>query len=345
MMHSQERKASEGILRLAIQRMAAHPAAFIPCTYAVWYEYILGVNPGLNAEMNQLLQSRKQIDDETIMRLYQSHVPDSKGESSRKIREGMKIMLGKLLDVTEESNKHAQAFGDSLLTFSSKLQANPDPAALENLTTKMASDTEFMRGSVSSLYSELKISKEEVARLQTELQSARQEALIDPLTGVYNRRGFEIQVKSLLADSARVSAGACLLLLDIDRFKTINDTYGHIFGDKVIRTLASTLKSIVKGQDSVCRMGGEEFAILLPETGLSGASKVAEHIRKSIETGKIKSPTSDVQIDSVTVSIGIAAYVAGDNMIKWLDQADKALYISKESGRNKVTEYEEPGSC
>lgn len=341
MKYSQERKASEEILRLAIQRMAAHPAAFIPCTYAVWYEYLMGVNPGLNKEVDQLLKSKQQLDDETITRLYQSHVPDSRGESSRKIREGMKIVLGRLIDVTEESNKHTQLFGDSLLSFGNKLHANPDPATLESLTTKMSSDTEFMRNSVTSLYSELKLSKEEVVRLQAELESARQEALIDPLTGVYNRRGFEIQVKSLLADGARMSAGACLLLLDIDRFKSINDTYGHIFGDKVIRTLASTLKSTVKGQDSVCRLGGEEFAILLPETELSGAGKVAEHIRKSIENGKIKSPVSDVQIDSVTVSIGIAAYVAGDNMIKWLDQADKALYLSKEGGRNKVTVYKE----
>jgi diguanylate cyclase len=341
MKHSQERKASEEILRLAIQRMAAHPAAFIPCTYAVWYEYIMGVNPGLNAEMNQLLQSRIQLDDATITRLFQSHVPSFRGEASRKIREGMQVMLGRLIDVTEESNKHTQSFGDSLLTFGSKLHSNLDPDTLGNLATKMANDTEFMRDSVNSLYSELKTSKEEVVRLQAELESARQEALIDPLTGVYNRRGFEIQVKSLLADGARTGAGACLLLLDIDRFKTINDTYGHIFGDKVIRTLASTLKFIVKGQDSVCRMGGEEFAILLPQTELSGAEKVAEHIRKSIETGKIKSPISDVQIDSVTVSIGIAVHVAGDNMMKWLDQADKALYISKQGGRNKVTVYRE----
>lgn len=339
MNYSQERKASEEILRMVIQKMAAHPAAFTPSAYAVWYEYIMGINPGLDQAVKQLLDNKALLDDDAISRLYENHVSDSRWEVSV-LREGMKQVLGKLMDATAESNKQTQSFGSSLQTFGNVLRAKPDPLVLDTLTSRMASDTEAMHGSVTQLHTDMMQCKIEVKRLQQELESARQEALIDPLTGVYNRRGFEIQAQSLLGDKAAISNGACLMMLDIDRFKMINDNYGHLFGDKVICTLANTLKATVKGQDSVCRMGGEEFAILLPLTPLAGAAQLAEHIRKSIEHGKIKSPLSDVQVDTITVSIGVAAYQHGNNIMQWLDLADKALYQSKQGGRNRVTVHE-----
>ena len=176
--------------------------------------------------------------------------------------------------------------------------------------------------------------------LQQALESARREALIDPLTGVYNRRGFEIQASKMLADDSLPSKGLSLLMVDIDNFKNINDSYGHVFGDRVISTMANTLKSKVKGQDSVARMGGEEFVILLPETTLPGATALAEQIRARIEQGKIRRPNSQEQVGSITVSIGVAAYQGGETLEEWLDRADQALYLSKQSGRNKVSVHQ-----
>jgi diguanylate cyclase len=194
---------------------------------------------------------------------------------------------------------------------------------------------------MTHLHSELKHSKKEVGKLQKALESARQEALIDPLTNIYNRRGFEIEVQNMLADSASMSKGACMLMVDIDHFKNINDTYGHLFGDKVLRTLANTLKSLVKGQDCVARLGGEEFAVLLPRTELKGALSIAENIRETIEQSRIRHLYSETASSGITISIGIAAYTSGSNLVEWLDCADKALYISKQRGRNRVTTYEE----
>ena len=145
----------------------------------------------------------------------------------------------------------------------------------------------------------------------------------------------------MLGDDAASDNGLCLLMVDIDNFKNINDTYDHLFGDKVIRTLANTLKSKLKGQDAVARLGGEEFAVLLPETSPQGAHAVAEQIRISIERGKIRHPNSRDHLGGITVSIGIAAYRRGDTLDEWIDHADKALYFSKQTGRNKVTRYEE----
>ena len=338
--HLQERKASEEILRLVIQKMAAHPAAFTPPTYAVWYEFVTGINSGLNIAMEKLLGSQRQLDDNTIEYLYKSHVSECRQDVDRILREDMKQMLNKLISITSETGKQTQSFGNSLQDYGDQLRAKPGSETVKELINKMTHETEFMHGSMANLHTELEHSQEEVGKLQKALESARQEALIDPLTSIYNRRGFEMKVQNMFADSTLMNKEAYLLMVDIDHFKKVNDTYGHLFGDKVIRTLANTLKSMVKGQDCVARLGGEEFAVLLPVTSPNGARAVAENIRATIERGKIKHSSSDSQTSGITISIGMAAYNIGNTLVEWLDLADKALYVSKENGRNRVTIYE-----
>jgi diguanylate cyclase len=194
-----------------------------------------------------------------------------------------------------------------------------------------------MRGSMHALETQLETSKQEVEKLNLEIESARVEALTDPLTSLLNRRGFEIKSRPTFADSASTNKGFCMLMLDIDHFKKVNDTYGHLFGDKVICAIANTLKSKVKGQDAIGRMGGEEFAVLLPETNINGAFTVAEHIRQAIENGKIRRQNSDEQIGGISISIGIAPHTKGITLEELLDQADKALYDSKQNGRNRTS--------
>jgi diguanylate cyclase len=112
-----------------------------------------------------------------------------------------------------------------------------------------------------------------------------------------------------------------------------------LFGDKIIRAIAETLKSKVRGQDSVARMGGEEFAVLLTETDMSGARVVGESIRQSIERGKVRRLDNQDQISGITISVGVSCYKQGKKIDEMLDQADKALYVSKQQGRNRTTEF------
>lgn len=342
MRYTQERGASEEMLRLVIQRMAAQPAAFTPHTYAVWYEYILGINHRLNLELDRLQAEDREIDDDAIFRLFKRYVSDDRQqEINRLLREDIKQLLSRLINLTGDTDKKAILYGDNLQAYGEQLLTKPDPDTLNQLIDIMVNDTHSMHGSMIKLHHELEHSKEEVGNLQQELESARREALIDPLTGVYNRRGLEIQAQKLLVDGISVSRGLSLLMVDIDNFKNINDTYGHVFGDRVISTMAGTLKSKVKGQDTVARMGGEEFVILLPETSLEGATTLAEQIRQRIEQGKIRRPNSKDQVGRITVSIGIAAFREGETLEEWLDRADKALYSSKQGGRNRVSAYED----
>jgi diguanylate cyclase len=126
-------------------------------------------------------------------------------------------------------------------------------------------------------------------------------------------------------------------MIDIDHFKVLNDSFGHVFGDRVIRSVGELLKATVKGQDVVARYGGEEFALLLPETPLPGAQVVAERLRDAVARSRIRRLNSEETIGSITISAGVASYRPGESVATFIDRADAALYNSKTQGRNRVS--------
>jgi diguanylate cyclase len=139
-----------------------------------------------------------------------------------------------------------------------------------------------------------------------------------------------------LAHETAGMANAALLLIDIDHFKGVNDTYGHLFGDKVLRAVAHVLQANIKGRDLVARMGGEEFAILFVQATASGALAVAEQIRTAVAQGRVRSVAGEDLTGAVTVSAGLAVSLSGDSLENLIERADSALYEAKRSGRNRV---------
>jgi diguanylate cyclase len=337
MRYTEEREASGEILRLIIQKMASHSATFNPLTYAVWYEFTAGINPALSQVIGDYLNEGKVIDDTAIENLYAKFIADRSMDVQRTLQKDFQKLLNTFAGFTEETDKQVHHFENSLQAHSDSLNQNLDVLKLGALISDMASDTTKMSASMQNLQSELETSKQHVKKLHQELELAHEESFIDPLTGILNRRGFEAKAKDIFSDKASIDKGLCLLMVDIDHFKKVNDNYGHLFGDNVLRATAEALKSKIKGQDSVARWGGEEFAVLLPETTVTGARVVAEHIRQRIERGSIRRLGTNEHIGGITISIGVAEYTRGISVVNLLDQADKALYISKKTGRNKTT--------
>jgi diguanylate cyclase len=341
MKYTQETAASGEILRLLLQKMVLHPAAFTPMTYAVWYEYLAGINPALTEAMHPLVERRAALDNDTIETLYSRYVSECSSDMQQAMRGGIQLLLNKLIESTNEASREARNFGGSLQSHEKALKETLGSSGLLTLINSLAGDTGRMQNSMRNLESQLEASKQEVEKLNQEIETARRAAITDPLTGVLNRRGLELKAQPIFSDPTSIQNGFSLMMLDIDRFKKINDTYGHLFGDKVICAIANTLKSKVRGQDAVARMGGEEFVVLLPETTAEGAYAVAEHIRHAVENGKIRNNSND-PIGGISISVGIAAHSAGVNLLELLDQADKALYISKQGGRNRTTIFGSP---
>lgn len=164
---------------------------------------------------------------------------------------------------------------------------------------------------------------------------AMQRAVTDGLTGLINHAHFKELLGFEIGRSKRYGNHLTLLLLDIDLFKSINDTYGHLTGDVVIRRVAQALKGRVRDCDQVCRYGGEEFAILLPQTDLPGAFIVADRIRLHVRDMVFHNDDQQ-PIPPVTLSIGVAQLRASDTLTSLIERADHALYAAKRGGRNAV---------
>jgi len=169
-----------------------------------------------------------------------------------------------------------------------------------------------------------------------------QHATLDALTGLNNRRQFELRLKQEVSTAKRQGKPLCAMMIDVDFFKNINDTYGHVVGDNVLKNISNVIKSELREYDIASRYGGEEFAILLPFTRIEEAFAVAQRLRRAVEESSVENLSDKAECNpevKVTISIGVYEYSSGDTPQSLYHNADKALYQAKTHGRNKVVIY------
>lgn len=177
----------------------------------------------------------------------------------------------------------------------------------------------------------------QVDTLRQELETAKNKSMTDGLTGVYNRQAFDDYLKDTIERSQVMKTDFTLLMMDLDDFKTINDTYGHLIGDRVLVAFATKCRNAIRGDDFIARYGGEEFAIILPGASLRNALKKARLICETVAAARYSTDTGHTDSYlSMTVSIGVAAYKKGDDSVTLIARADKALYDAKKSGKNRA---------
>ena len=177
----------------------------------------------------------------------------------------------------------------------------------------------------------------EVEGLRVDFQKAKQASMTDGLTGVFNRAAFDRQLAKRIDHHLLSATPFCLLMIDIDNFKQINDTYGHQVGDRVILAVAQECQGLIRKDDFLARYGGEEFTLILPNTSLRHGLKKAKAMCKTIANARysVDTPTSRATM-SFTVSIGVSAYQPHDTAESCIERADKALYEAKHLGKNRA---------
>jgi two-component system cell cycle response regulator len=175
--------------------------------------------------------------------------------------------------------------------------------------------------------------------LKNNYQQSMSMAVTDSLTGLYNRHYFDAHCKTLMDQALAHNKPLLLLITDIDHFKMVNDTYGHVVGDEILKQVAERLSASVRLTDLVARFGGEEFVIVMPNTELKDGKEAAERIRKSIEEVPFKISSGDGNLTKTT-SIGLTQLKIGEAVEAMLRRADKGLYIAKANGRNQVVVVE-----
>lgn len=196
------------------------------------------------------------------------------------------------------------------------------------LAEQATAEKEVLNQKLQTIQAELLVKQQELLRLNGELEAL---SVTDALTGLFNRRFYDKELDSKLATFHRTEQKFALILIDIDFFKAINDAHGHETGDSVLKVVSMRLKSNLREIDTLARIGGEEFAIILPDCNIDEAMIAAERHRRSIEA-------IDEIPFKVAASFGVTEALSGDTKTSIYKRADNALYLSKSNGRNRVTQ-------
>lgn len=335
--YKEEIAKSAEYLRQALPLMSQQNAGLNPVSYAVWYEVVAGINPALKAAVDERLAQGQKLDDDGTADLFRRYIADIDENEAERINESFQRILNQAAESAANAESKADAFSNSLARLGSGLNVTDQNFPIAEEVQRLLHETLEMQQAVSTLQSRLVASQQEIEALKQEVCRAREEALLDALTGLINRKGLDAILEQTVAGVGDKRPTPSLIIADIDHFKNINDSYGHLFGDRVIRAVAHVLGQNVKGKDTAARYGGEEFVLLLPETPLDGAERLAETIRHAIEHSRIRNAENDQTLGKVTVSFGVASYHPGETAAAFLGRADQALYNSKQNGRNRVT--------
>lgn len=227
-------------------------------------------------------------------------------------------------------------FSAALAKAKDQLPDNLKPDQVRLVVSYLMIENENMRSRTAELQGNLERSQRQIERLKSNLAAAEAQGLSDPLTGLKNRRSFDITLAAEIASARTGGKTLSLVMADIDHFKSVNDRYGHPAGDDVLKWFSRILSSNMKGRDTVARYGGEEFAIIMPQTTLENAANLAGQIQQQLEGQLWKKPGAPNTMLRITASFGVAQLADGEGTSGLLQRADAKLYESKSTGRNRV---------
>lgn len=324
--------AEAALLRLDELGLAPYPDSF-----KLWFTYYTGRDPELTRALDTALAGKHKLDDGRCLRIYERFFGTRERDDVLfSTGSNIETAVDSIIKHIDQLNTSARRYGQTLEGYAERVDAAESRDNIRKIVGEIVTKTSRMVHRNRELERRLDNSSKEIRNLRTNLAKVRTESLTDELTGIVNRRGFEHALREQAIVAVDEGEPLAMLLLDIDHFKGFNDTYGHPMGDEMLKLVARSLTRSIKGRDTACRYGGEEFAIILPRTPLEAACIVAEQIREHIgEKNVVKKTTGEV-LGRITVSIGAALFRPGEPLTELTRRADKALYAAKNGGRNRV---------
>jgi len=327
-------EAAREYLRLALHRMVklgVHPN---PINYAVFYEYASGRNAALALALDESIDKGSAFTNDLGLVLYRQHIAEHDPDRLEELQDQLRRIVADSLDDLAAADVELSRYGESMKGDVGRLESGLQTADILEVVKGVIRQTESLLDTNKALQSQLSDSRQKTVVLGQELEKVREQAVTDTLTGLANRQALAQAFEA--AVTATDAGETCLLMVDIDHFKRVNDTHGHVVGDGVLSLTAEALLGCCKGRDTVARYGGEEFSILLPQTPYKGALVLAERIRTHVAGLHMVKTGSKESIGNITVSVGVARHRAGESLTDLVDRADRALYAAKDAGRNRV---------
>ena len=329
-------KAVNEIAKKVILKAAERSIPLTPENFHVWFEYLLGSNKELKTAIDELIASEKYFSQEINERLYTEYIKGDNKDILQEVHKETRKIFQNIFRVTLSTNDLVSDYSDRMEEYSNKLHDVTDLTQMQNFIGDIINDTNNMAESSRQLNQQLEGATSQIQILSKQLEETEKEVLLDALTGLNNRKAFDVKINDLLKKFDAKEGFFSVAMLDIDYFKKFNDQYGHQVGDEVLRFVGSYLRENLKGKDFPSRYGGEEFIVLLPNTKLDKACIVAEQIRKNLSEKRLKIKKTGQSLGNITVSVGVSEIREGDTAISLMERADSALYIAKDSGRDNV---------
>ena len=327
----------------AVAAMIKRAIPPVPQNFAVWYAYVAGSFHEIVRAVDEVIAGGGKFTAATNERLHERFFGSGRHDAA--VREtGLRLeeTMGKVLERLADATGRSQRYGTHLEDLSGKLESPPaDLTELRQMIVGAMQQTRAISEHNRALEAQLGESAATISELKQKLERSSQEAMTDGLTGVANRKCFDLLLREAAERAVEDSLPLSLLMVDIDHFKKFNDSYGHQVGDQVLKLAARTLTQCVKGRDTVARYGGEEFAVLLPATRLEHAMIVAEQIRQAVANRKLIEKATGQSYGQITLSIGAAEFARGEAIAELVERSDQALYQAKRSGRNRVVSQAE----
>ena len=245
-------------------------------------------------------------------------------------------VLRQVAKVLQSHMTESESFSERLDGHNQRLSRHESVGPIKEIVLALIEDNRDMRDRLDNVRNQLEESRLQVVHLQTNLERAEEAGLRDVVTAIGNRRFFDASFMEEVEKARRLGDNICLALADIDKFKQVNDRFGHLVGDRLLRLFANILVQNVRGQDKVARFGGEEFALIFPGARLAEAVTAVERIRVVLESKQWTIEPSGERISKVTASFGVAKLRADESPNDLLRRVDERLYEAKVQGRNRV---------
>ncbi len=328
------------VARKVLRLMTDLSSDYRPRTYLLWHEYVIGRNAELRERLDKVVADRAKLSTGDVDTLFAEVFEARSRDLLSILHGGMQQLIDGVIASTRSVTQRAAQFESELEAFETAAGTVKTQEEVLGTIEALLVSAQATRAELNRANQQLEASELQSKRMADELRQSREEAHVDPLSGLANRRRFSSALADLIAAASSGGSPLTLLMIDIDRFKAINDKYGHPFGDQIIVGVSQAIKASVKGRDVSARFGGDEFSLILPDTAQAGAMVVAEYIRRIVRRARVVDFASNDLVTDLTLSVGVAALLPGETQEQLIRRADQALYRAKESGRDCVVAAE-----